>query len=93
MTLLDTLQSQLTDPFRIGLMVVMVLTAARTQAAMGVLIPLALGVVFVALMIPMTMQSAAAGSLVWLAGVGLLSNVIILAVVLAIKAAVQKARG
>lgn len=93
MTLLDTLQSQLTDPFRIGLMVVMVLTAIRTQAAIGVLIPLALGVVFVALMIPMTMQSAQAGSLVWLAGVGVLSNAIILAVVMAIKTVIEKARG
>lgn len=93
MTLLDTLQAQLTDPFRIGLIVVMVLTAIRTRAAMGMVIPLVLGVVFVALMVPMTMQTAQGGSLLWLAGVGVLSNAIILAAVLAIKAAIQKARG
>lgn len=93
MTLLDTLQAQLTDPFRIGLIVVLMLTALRTQAAMGMGIPLALGVVFVALMIPMTMQTTQNGSLLWLAGVGVLSNAIILAIVLAVKAAIQKARG
>ena len=53
----DILLAQLLDPFRIGLIVVLVITAARTSATVGNWAPLALGVVFVAVLIPMTLGS------------------------------------
>jgi hypothetical protein len=52
--MLETLVSQLTDPFRIGLILFLFLTALRTRAAMGLAGPLALGIVFVAILLPLT---------------------------------------
>jgi hypothetical protein len=88
---IDTVLSQLIDPFRIGLMVALVITMLRTAAVTGRWIPLALGVVFVAVIVPSTLPSQ---SVVLMEAVlaGLVSNIIILAVVLAI-AAVIKRRG
>ena len=82
----DTLLAQLLDPFRIGLIVMLVLTAARTAGAVGSWTPLALGVFFIAVLIPMTLGSGEDGKAAQI-GVGLLSNAIILAIVLAAKAA------
>ena len=89
--MIDTVLSQLIDPFRIGLMVALVITMLRTAAVTGRWIPLALGVVFVAVIVPSTLPSQ---SVVLMEAVlaGLVSNSIILAVVLAI-AAVIKRRG
>lgn len=89
--MIDTVLSQLIDPFRIGLMVALVITMLRTAAVTGRWIPLALGVVFVAVIVPSTLPSQ---SVVLMEAVlaGLVSNIIILAVVLAI-AAVIKRRG
>ncbi|WP_396267917.1 hypothetical protein [Ideonella sp.] len=88
---IDTVLSQLIDPFRIGLMVALVITMLRTAAVTGRWIPLALGVVFVAVIVPSTLPSQ---SVVLMEAVlaGLVSNSIILAVVLAV-AAVIKRRG
>lgn len=52
--MLETLGSQLMDPFRIGLIVFLFLTALRTRAAMGLAMPLGLGVVFIAVLLPLT---------------------------------------
>lgn len=52
--MLETLVSQLTDPFRIGLILFLFLTALRTRAAMGLAGPLTLGVAFVAILLPLT---------------------------------------
>ena len=78
----DLVLSQLTDLFRIGLIVALVLTMRRTAAVTGRVIPLVLGVVFVAVMLPATMPGASAtlGNAIF---AGLVSNSIILALVLA----------
>ena len=80
----DILLAQLLDPFRIGLIVVLVITAARTSATVGNWVPLALGVVFVAVLIPMTLGSGGEQQAAQIA-LGLVSNAIILAIVLAAK--------
>jgi len=85
MTLIDLLQSQLLDPFRLGLIVALLYTAEQNRAATGMLLPLAAGVAFVAVILPSTMGlGAAAGLGFWtVAGVGLVANVLILAVAMA----------
>ena len=59
MTLSDLVLSQLIDPFRLGMLVFLVLTAARTRAVNGILIPVIAGAVFVALIIPLFLNPAA----------------------------------
>ena len=79
----DLVISQLSDLFRIGLIIALVVTTLRNAAVTGRVLPLALGVVFVAVILPTTMPSGSAGladSIV----AGLISNSIILVVVLAI---------
>jgi hypothetical protein len=89
--LIDLVLSQLTDLFRIGMMVALVVTMRRTSAVTGRILPLALGVVFVAVMLPSTMPSGSA-SLVDAILAGLVSNLIILAPVLAMAAVVARLR-
>lgn len=79
--MIDLVQSQLTDPFRIGLIIALVFTMLRTRTTTGSLIPLAAGVVFVAVILPSTMPSGTAG-LVDAILAGLVSNLIILGIVL-----------
>ena len=77
----DLLLAQLIDPFRIGLIIALVATMLRTAAVTGRLVPLAAGVVFVAVIIPMTMQAGRGP--VWQAvAVGIVANAVILAVVM-----------
>ena len=88
----DLLLAQLIDPFRIGLIIALVATMLRTAAVTGRLVPLAAGVVFVAVIIPMTMQAGRGP--VWQAvAVGIVANVIILAVVLGVWTLVRRLRG
>jgi hypothetical protein len=81
-TLIDLVISQLADPFRIGLLIALVVTMQRTAAVTGRVIPLLAGVVFVAVMLPTTMPSATVGLRDAILA-GLVSNVIILLPVLA----------
>ena len=85
MTLTELLQSQLTDTFRIGLVVALLYTAVRNRAVSGFALPLAAGLVFLAVILPSTMGlGAAAGLGLWtVVGVGLVANAILLAVALA----------
>lgn len=78
----DLVLSQLTDLFRIGLIIALVVTMHRTAAVTGRFLPLVLGVVFVAVMIPATMPSGSA-SLTDAVLAGLVSNTILLIPVLA----------
>jgi hypothetical protein len=87
---LDLLTAQLTDPFRIGLLIAMVYTARNTAAQAGRLIPVILGIVFVAILIPMTLGSGAPDRTTAIA-MGLLSNAIIVAIIWAIWEAVTRA--
>ena len=84
MTLADLFVAQLTDLFRVGLMIMLVITASRTAQNAGTVVPLILGVVFVAVIIPTTLSSDSASKSIQI-GVGLLSNAVILGVLLAVK--------
>ncbi len=84
MSLSDLLVAQLSDPFRIGLLIALFVTMLRTRAASGTLIPLAIGAVFVAVLLPLTAQASLAAPLATVIGVGIVANVIWLAIILAI---------
>ncbi|MES2335931.1 MAG: hypothetical protein V4551_14795 [Pseudomonadota bacterium] len=90
--MIELVQSQLLDPFRIGLIVALVFTMFRTRAATGTLLPLALGVVFVAVILPST-QGSGAASLTEAVLVGLVSNAIILGIVMALAVFFRRLRG
>ena len=85
MGFVDIFLDQIVDPFRIGLIIMMLVTAARTSAAVGTVVPLALGVVFVAVLIPTALD--ADGNVVRQIAVGLVTNAILLGAALAAKAA------
>jgi hypothetical protein len=73
--------SQLTDVFRIGLIVALVVTMFRTSTVTGRVLPLAAGVVFVAVILPTTMPSGSANLGDEIIA-GLITNLIILVPVL-----------
>lgn len=79
---LDLVSAALTDPFRIALIVGLVITQARTAAQTGVLLPLAMGVIFIAVIIPSTMGYDPALGLPLIAAAGAVANVILLVPVL-----------
>ena len=79
MTFTDLLLSQISDPFRIGLLIALGFTTLQTSAQTGRLIPLLLGAVFVSVLIANT-TSAGESDMTMAIGVGVLANAIILAV-------------
>ena len=87
----DIVLSQLSDPFRIGLIIALVVTMFRTSAVTGRALPLVLGVVFVAVILPTTMPSGTASQSNAIFA-GRVSNLIILGVVLAIAALIARLR-
>ena len=87
----DLVFSQLTDVFRIGLIIVLVITMLRTSSVTGRVLPLVLGVVFVAVIIPTTMTGGSA-VLTQAILVGLVSNTVILVVVLGVARLVARLR-
>ena len=86
MTLNQLLLSQLLDPFRIGLLVALVATAYNTAGTVGVAVPLILGTVFVAVLLPITMQSEEVAKMTAIL-TGLAANAIVVAIILAVRAA------
>lgn len=93
---MDTIVQQLADPFRIGMIFFLLLTALRTRAATGMVLPLAAGVVFVAVIIPLTLQASAVQTLearVLAVAYGIVANAIILALCLAGWVGLQRLRG
>ena len=87
----DLVLLQLTDLFRIGLIIGLVYTMHRTAAVTGRVLPLVFGVVFVAVMLPATMSSASV-SLTDAILAGLVSNTIILLPVLGLAAFITRKR-
>jgi hypothetical protein len=74
--------SQLTDPFRIGMLVFLFLTMLRTRTTTGTLAPLAAGAVFVAVLIPLVLSQLGAGPALWRAiAVGIVTNACVLGVI------------
>ncbi len=78
---MDLLISQLADPFRIGLLFFLIVTAFRTRAH-GFVVPLALGVVFVAILLPMTTASSATTDRTLAIATGIAANAIIVGILL-----------
>ncbi|MBT1155105.1 hypothetical protein J1C56_05830 [Aminobacter anthyllidis] len=94
MAYLDIYLAQLTDPFRIGLLIALVVTAANTAPNLNRWIPIALGIVFVAVLIPFSIGANATINTTTAVLVGLVSNATILAVLLAAKVLYsRRARG
>ena len=81
MQFVEIFLSQLTDPFRIGLLIVLVITAINTSAQTGFFLPLLLGAIFVAILIPTAMSDEARNTYSLIA-VGFVSNAVILGIVL-----------
>ncbi len=79
--MIELVLSQLTDVFRIGLIVALVVTMLRTSTVTGRVLPLAAGVVCVAVLLPSTMPGDSP-DLTHAILAGLVSNLIILAPVL-----------
>lgn len=90
--MIELIQSQLTDLFRIGLIVALVVTMFRTASVTGRILPLAMGVVFVAVILPST-NPPSTGTVTEAVLAGLVSNLIILGIVLALAVAVRRIRG
>lgn len=72
------LTEALTDPFRVVLLIGLVLTQRRTAATTGLVLPLAMGCIFVAVLLPMAMNFGAEAGLPKAIGAGLVANVILL---------------
>lgn len=87
---LSTLGSQLADPFRIGLIIALALTADRTAAVTGGILPVLLGVLFVAVIIPTTMPTNQEIPLWQLIGLGIIANLILLALVRGVQRVISK---
>lgn len=92
MPYLDIYLAQLTDPFRIGLLIALMLTAANTAQTLNRWIPIALGIVFVAVLIPYSIGASAVVAPMTAVLVGLVSNVTIAAVLVGAQAAYARLR-
>ncbi|MCO6390330.1 hypothetical protein GTW25_04730 [Aliihoeflea aestuarii] len=79
----EIFSEQFFDPFRAGLLLFLVLTARNTSAVSGTLLPLAAGIFFVAVLIPLSFAPDAAN---WwnLVLAGIVTNTIIVAALVAI---------
>jgi|EndMetStandDraft_8_1072994.scaffolds.fasta_scaffold156764_2 hypothetical protein len=91
MEFIDILMAQLADPFRIGLLVALLFTAQNTSGALNRWLPIGLGLVFVAVIIPTAMASDGTPVAAEI-GVGVVANAAVLAVMLAAQAIVERAR-
>ena len=94
MPLTDILLSQLADPFRIGLVIALIVTMLRTQAATGTWLPLAAGAIFVAVIIPVTAGPGPLVAPMWqIIAVGVVADVILIAIALAAWTLFRRVRG
>lgn len=84
--------AQLMDPFRLALVIGLVVTMARTRGVTGTLLPLAAGIAFIAIIIPTTMGRAA-GGLAAQIGIGLLSTALMTLLALAVWRLVSRFTG
>lgn len=82
MPITDTLTAMLADPFRIALLVGLVLTQRNTAAVTGRVLPLAAGVLFVAVILPLTTLQDQ--PMLPATAYGIVANVILLLPILAV---------
>jgi hypothetical protein len=87
----DILLAQLMDPFRIGLMVALGYMTLRLRAQSGVLMPLAAGVLFFAVMLPTSMPIAGAERILQMV-TGVAANTVIVGILAAVWIAVERLR-
>lgn len=92
MTLGQLILSQLTDPFRIVLLIGLVYTMLRTRPVTGTLVPLASGVAFVAIIIPVTLTTGLGEPMWRQIAAGLLSNSVLLGIIIGIWTAYNRTR-
>jgi hypothetical protein len=92
MDIVGILIAQLADPFRIGLLVALLFTAANSRGTIHRWLPIALGLVFVAVLIPTAMASDDDGAVTAQIGVGIVSNAIILGLMLLAESAYERLR-
>ncbi len=85
--MLDLLTNSLLDPLRAGLLIALFVTAVRTRHDTGFALPLTLGLVFVAVIIPVTKGIV---PILPAIAAGLVANIILMAIVLAIWAIVAR---
>lgn len=89
--LLDIVGQQLVDPFRLGMLFFLVLTARNTVTATGLVLPIAAGILFVAVIIPLTF--APDGPDFWHQVVaGLMTNIAVAAIILTVFALYDRSR-
>lgn len=81
-TVADLIAAALTDPFRIVLLIGLVLTQRRTANQTGLLIPLALGVAFVAVLLPSTTGFGAEAGMPMAIGAGIIANILLVVPIL-----------
>ncbi|NPD16410.1 hypothetical protein HOY34_14515 [Xinfangfangia sp. D13-10-4-6] len=93
MTFSQIIVSQFAEPFRIVLLLGLVWTMMRTRAVSGTVIPLAAGVVFVAVLIPMTLTQDSPVPAQTQIGAGLVTNAILAGIILGIWELVTRLRG
>ncbi len=83
-TVADLVSAALADPFRVVLLVGLVITQRRTQALTGTLVPLAAGMLFVAVIIPLTLGFGAEAGLGKAVLAGMIANTVWLVPIIAI---------
>lgn len=88
--MIELVLSQLSDVFRIGLIIALVITMFRTAPVTGRVLPLGAGVLFVAVILPTSMPGHTDLTEEIFAGV--ISNSIILGLVLVLAYAVKRLR-
>lgn len=76
----DLLAAQATDIFRIGLLIALLLTTLRNRPITGLLLPLAAGVLFVAVIIPLTVATPRPEPMAQQVLAGLLVNAVYVAI-------------
>lgn len=84
------LQQALLDPFRIVLLIGLVITQMRTAAVTGMVLPLLAGIVFVAVILPATMGFGAAQGLPLAIAAGIAANVLLLVPILFVARLLQR---
>jgi hypothetical protein len=92
MDLTQIIVSQLSDPFRVGLLVALLFFAANSRGGLSRWVPIALGLAFVAVLIPTAMASDSGEPVTAEIGAGFLSNTLIIGIMLAAEAVVEKFR-
>lgn len=90
--MIDLIQSQLMDPLRAGLILGLVITMYRTARVTGQALPLAAGVLFVAVILPLTNPKPPV-TLTDAVLAGVVSNLVLLAIVLGFATLWRRFRG